>query len=75
MSDGSIDLRAEAQAKAYAMPLEDINLAEPLEDINLADTELWHRYCCSSPRQKRGRRGRSPAPPKHPIAPGRNVGD
>ncbi len=66
MSDGSIDLRAEARAKAYAMPL---------EDINLADTELWHRYCCSSPRQKRGRRGRSPAPPKHPLAPGRNVGD
>ena len=32
MSDGSIDLRAEARAKAYAMPL---------EDINLADTELW----------------------------------
>ncbi len=32
MSDGSIDLRAEASAKAYALPL---------EDINLADTELW----------------------------------
>jgi len=32
MSDGAIDLRAEARAKAYAMPL---------EDINLADTELW----------------------------------
>ena len=32
MSDGSIDLKAEARAKAYAMPL---------EDINLADTELW----------------------------------
>ena len=32
MSDGAIDLRAEARAKAYAMPLEDINLADP---------ELW----------------------------------
>ena len=32
MSDGSIDLKAEARAKAYAMPL---------EDINLADTEMW----------------------------------
>ena len=32
MSDGAIDLRAEARAKAYAMPL---------QDINLADTELW----------------------------------
>lgn len=32
MSDGSIDLMAEARTRAYAMPL---------EDINLADTELW----------------------------------
>ncbi|WP_421936088.1 cytochrome P450 [Phenylobacterium sp.] len=32
MSDGEIDLRAQARAKAYAMPL---------ADINLADTELW----------------------------------
>ncbi|MDP3852872.1 cytochrome P450 [Phenylobacterium sp.] len=32
MSDGAIDLKAEARAKAYAMPL---------EDINLTDLELW----------------------------------
>ena len=32
MSDGAIDLKAEARAKAYAIPL---------EDINPADTELW----------------------------------
>lgn len=28
MNDGSIDLEAEARAKAYAMPLDDINLAD-----------------------------------------------
>ncbi len=32
MSDGAIDLKAEARAKAYAMPL---------EDINVTDLELW----------------------------------
>ena len=29
MSDGAIDLKAEARAKAYAIPLDDINLTEP----------------------------------------------
>ncbi len=29
MSDGAIDLKAEARAKAYAMPLDEINVADP----------------------------------------------
>ena len=29
MSDGAVDLKAEARARAYSMPLEDINVADP----------------------------------------------
>ena len=29
MSDGSIDIKAEAAARAWSMPLEDINVADP----------------------------------------------
>ncbi len=38
MSDGAIDLKAEARAKAYAMPLEDINVADP--ELFRTDT-MW----------------------------------
>ena len=38
MSDGAIDLKAEARAKAYAMPLEEINVADP--DLFRTDT-MW----------------------------------
>ncbi len=38
MSDGSVDLKAEARARAYAMPLDEINLADP--DLFLTDT-IW----------------------------------
>ena len=29
MSDGAVDLKAEARARAYSIPLEDINVADP----------------------------------------------
>ncbi|MDO9432842.1 MAG: cytochrome P450, partial [Phenylobacterium sp.] len=38
MSDGAIDLKAEARAKAYAMPLEEINVADP--ELFRTDT-MW----------------------------------
>ena len=38
MSDGAIDLKAEARAKAYAMPLEEINMADP--ELFRTDT-MW----------------------------------
>ena len=38
MSDGSVDFRAEARARAYSMPLEDINVADG--EIFRNDT-LW----------------------------------
>ena len=38
MSDGAIDLKAEARAKAYAMPIEEINMADP--ELFRTDT-MW----------------------------------
>jgi len=38
MSDGAIDLKAEARAKAYALPLNDINVADP--ELFRTDT-MW----------------------------------
>src|SRR3990167_9340615 len=38
MSDGAVDIRGEARARAYAEPLETLNPAQPLL---FADDELW----------------------------------
>jgi cytochrome P450 len=38
MSDGAVDLKAEARARAYAMPLDEINVAEP--ELFRSDT-MW----------------------------------
>jgi cytochrome P450 len=38
MSDGAIDLKAEARAKAYSIPLDDINVADP---VLFKNDEMW----------------------------------